>query len=73
MVRIVLGNGDYMSGRRAGYDAGFSDAAEAMVPAAIAAVCVTAIVATVITAAACNNSSSGLTADAIIPEGNLGV
>ncbi len=72
MLRITFGTGGYIAGRRDGYNDGFEDAASALVPAAIAAVCVTAIVATVVTAAACN-SGNGLVADAIIPEGNLGV
>lgn len=68
MTRIIFGKGDYLDGRRDGYDAGLQDMADAMVPITLTAVLVTAVVATAITAAVCSkaNNECGL-----LDEGNL--
>ena len=66
-MRIIFGNGDYIDGRRDGYDAGLQDMADVMVPAALAAIVVTAVVATVVTAAACGGKGE----HDLVDEGNL--
>lgn len=65
-MRIVFGNGDYIEGRRDGYNDGLADMADAMVPVTLTAVLVTAVVATAITAAVCSKNECDL-----LDEGNL--
>ena len=66
MLRVTFGNGSYVDGWDKGYNEGVEDMASAMVPIALTAVLVTAVVAVGITAAVCSKNECDL-----LDEGNL--